>query len=67
MVQKSSAEKGPQDKTRKTRREFDPRVGALPKGKTVQRPVVKRLWINAKVSEERDEWMEEVKAHCERC
>ena len=28
---------------------------------------MKRLWINGRVSEDREEWMEEVKAHCERC
>ena len=35
----------------------------LPRSKTVQRPVV----INGKVSEDREEWMEEAKALCERC
>ena len=34
---------------------------------TVQWPVVKRFSINGKASEDREEWMEEVKAHCERC
>ena len=28
---------------------------------------MKRLWINGRASEDREEWMEEVKAHCERC
>ena len=54
-------------KDRKARREFDVRAGAHPKGKTIQRPVVKKLRINRKVSEDREEWMEEVKAHCKRC
>ena len=49
-------------KAREARREFDARVGALPKGKTVQRPTVKRLWINGKAGEDRDEWMEDAKA-----
>ena len=49
-------------KARKARREFDARVGALPKGKTVQRPIVKKLWINGKASEDRDEWMEEMRS-----
>ena len=43
-----------------------PGVGQLPRSKTVQRPVVKRLW-NGRASEDREEWMEEVKVHCERC
>ena len=38
----------------------------LPRGKTIQRPVVRRLW-NGRASEDREEWMEEVKVHCERC
>ena len=42
-------------------------MGALPNGKTVQRHVVKRLWINGCTSEDTEEWKEEVKAHCERC
>ena len=33
----------------------------------VQRPIVKRLWINGKAGEDRDEWAKEVKAHSERC
>ena len=33
----------------------------------VQRPTVKRLCVNGKVSEDREEWMGEVGAHCQRC
>ena len=33
----------------------------------MQRLVVKKLWVNGRVSEDREEWLEEVKAHCERC
>ena len=51
----------------KARREFDARVGALPRRKTVHRPFVKRLWINRKASEDREGWVEEAKAHSERC
>ena len=56
-------------KARNARREFDARsgcssVGALPKGKTYQRLVVKSLWIYGKT---REEWMEDVKAHSESC
>ena len=54
-------------KARKARREFDARVGALPRGKTVKRPVVKKLWINGRASEDRDERNEEVKIHSEKC
>ena len=28
---------------------------------------MKRLWINGQASEDREEWMEKVNAHCERC
>ena len=45
---------------------YDARVGELPRSKTLQRPVVKRLW-KGRASEDREEWMEEVKGHCERC
>ena len=34
---------------------------------TVQWSVVKRFSINGKASEDREESMQEVKAHCERC
>ena len=54
-------------RARRARRDFDARVVALPKGKTVQRPIVQRLWINGKASEERDGWMEEEEAHYEGC
>ena len=53
-------------KARNTRREFDARVDALPRCKIVQRLVVKRLWVAGRASEDREEWMEEVRAHCEK-
>ena len=28
---------------------------------------MKTLWVNGRASEDREEWMEEAKAHCERC
>ena len=31
------------------------------------RLVVTKLWINGRASEDRDEWTEEVRAHCEKC
>ena len=31
------------------------------------RPVVKKLWVDGRAGEDREEWMEEVEAHCERC
>ena len=33
----------------------------------VNRPVITKLWVNGRASEDRDEWTEEVRAHCERC
>ena len=32
-----------------------------------RRRAIRKLWINSRVSEDREEWMEEVIAHCERC
>ena len=29
--------------------------------------MVTKLWVNGRASEDRDEWTEEVRAHCERC
>ena len=54
-------------KARKARRDFAIRVDALPKSKTIQRPVVKKRWIDVKVGEDREEWMEEVKARPAMC
>ena len=31
------------------------------------RRVVTKLWVNGRASEDRDEWTEEVRDHCERC
>ena len=47
---------------RKARREFEAGRAVLPRGK-----VITKLWVNRRASEDRDEWTEEVKAHCERC
>ena len=33
----------------------------------MQRPVVEKLWVAGRASEDRQEWAEEVRAHCERC
>ena len=35
----------------------------------IHRPVVTvtKLWVNGRASEDRDEWTEEVRAHCEKC
>ena len=54
-------------KAQKARREFDARVGALPRGKVIKKPVVTKLWVNVRASEDREEWNEEVRLHCEKC
>ena len=54
-------------KAQKARREFDARVGALPRGKVVKKPVVTKLWVNGRANEDREEWCEEVRLHCEEC
>ena len=52
---------------RKVRREFDAERAVLPMGKVINRPVVAKLWVNERASEDGDEWAGEVRAHCDRC
>ena len=52
-------------RARKARREFDAGRAALPGGKVIHRPVVTKFWNSGRASEDRDEWTEEVRAHCE--
>ena len=51
----------------KARRGFEAGKAVLPIGKVINRPMVTKLWVNGRASEDRDEWTEEVRAHCERC
>ena len=39
----------------------------FPGVKIVQRPVVIKQWVTGGGSEDGEEWMEEVRAHCESC
>ena len=39
----------------------------LPRGKVINRPVVTKLWVNGRANKDRDEWTEELRAHCEHC
>ena len=41
-------------------------MGALPRGTVVKKPVVTKLWVNGRATENREEWCEEVRLHCER-
>ena len=52
---------------RKARRELEAGRAVLPREKVIHRPVVTQLWVNGRASEDRDEWTEEVRGHCERC
>ena len=52
---------------RKARREFEVGRAVLPRGKVINRPVVTKLWVDGRASEDRDDWTEEVRAQCERC
>ena len=54
-------------KAQKARRDFDARMGALPRGTVVKKPVVTKLWVNGRATENREEWCEEVRLHCEKC
>ena len=51
----------------RARREFEAGKAVLRRGKVINRPVITKLWVNGRASEDRDEWTEEVRAHCERC
>ena len=53
-------------KAQKARRGFDARVAALPRGKVVKKPVLTKLWVNGRATEDREEWCEEVRLHCEK-
>ena len=50
----------------KARREFKAGRAVLPGGKVIHRPVVTKLKINGRASEDGDEWTEGVRAHCEK-
>ena len=50
----------------KAQREFEAGKAVQWRGKVINRPVVTRLWVSGRASEDRDEWTEEVTAHCER-
>ena len=39
----------------------------LQRGKVINRPVITKLWVDGRACEDRSEWVEEVRAHCERC
>ena len=54
-------------KAQKNCREFDARMGASPRDKIVKNPVVTKLWVNGRATEDREEWSEEVRSHCEKC
>ena len=54
-------------KAQRARREFEAKVGALPRGKIIRRPVVTKLLVNGRATEDIEEWKEEVKMHCEKC
>ena len=49
------------------RREFEAGKAVLPRGKVINLLVVTKLWVTSRASEDRDEWTEEVRVHCERC
>ena len=48
---------------RKARREFEAARPVLHSVKVIDRPVVTKLWVNGRASEDRDEF----RAHCQRC
>ena len=52
---------------RESRRKFEAGRAVLLVGKVINKPVVTKFWINGRASEDRDECIEEVRGHCERC
>ena len=44
-----------------------PEWGALPRGKVVKQPEITKQWVNGRATEDREEWCEEVRLHCEKC
>ena len=51
----------------RARLEFEAGKAVLPRGKVINRPVFTKLWVDGRASEDRDEWTEDVRAHCESC
>ena len=50
------------------RSEFEAGRAVLRRKKVIHRPMVTKLWVYGRASEDRDEWTEEVRArNCERC
>ena len=54
-------------RAQKARREFEAGQAVLPRGKVIDRLVVTKFWVKGRASEDRGEWTEDVRAHCERC
>ena len=52
---------------RNARREIEARRAVLPREKVIDRLVVTKLWVNGRANDDRDEWTEDFRAHCERC
>ena len=51
---------------KKARGEFDARVGVVQRSKVVVKKFeVKKFWVNGRATEDREEWCEEVRLHCE--
>ena len=50
-------------RARKARRGFEAGRAVLPRGKVFHKPLVTKLSINGRASEDGDEWTEEVSAH----
>ena len=53
-------------RAREARWEFETGRALLPVGEVIHRPVVTKLWINGRASEDRNEWTKEVRAPCTR-
>ena len=51
---------------REARRAFEAGRAVLPREKVIHRPVVTKRSVDGRAREDRDEWTEEVRAHCER-
>ena len=51
---------------RKHAENLTPGQAPCPEARSFKKPVVTKLWVNGRATEDREEWNEEVRLHCER-
>ena len=66
-MRESCVEEIPQEKSQEGQENLMPGCVRFPEVRPFRDPSRKRLRINGRASEDREEWMVELKSHCERC